>query len=478
MKPVHILGFIAALFLAALTLNPLLSIGSLIVGFLLLKLMWNPKVPAVFLYSVGYQWLQTTVLVFWADLQAVDYLELCRTILRHSVYPEEATWLSLVGILVVAIGVRLGLRRKVNSRLAKRQTSAEVRVIPLFWVTLAAIIGAEIIPTLGSMVPGLLAASRALAIFHWGIYFYFASTVFRQKTGKWLLLIAFTIELGNGFLGYFSDFKTVLVVTFLAALSNPSLLRGGQKAVVVALCIFALTLGIVWSSIKGDYRVFLNKGTGGQVILVGMSEQVSELMQLISNLDSARLAIGIDDFLYRISYIEYFSSTIGYVPASVSYQHGKLWGEAILHVLTPRIINPNKEVINDSDRTNEYSGTRVATGQMGTSISLGYIAESYIDFGPFGMVLPLSIFGFLLGRGYSILAGSKECNPVIIGCTVALIAINASTLEMSNLKMVGALTMGFIVVYAVKIWAGDTLVRLLAFPVATLRRPARRINRA
>ena len=101
------------------------------------------------------------------------------------------------------------------------------------------------------------------------------------------------------------------------------------------------------------------------------------------------ISSGFDRLVFRTAYVEYFGAAHPNCAERVPHERGKLWGEALLHVLAPRILVPSKRVIHDSDRTNAYSGVSVARGEDGTSISLGYMAESYIDFGPVGMFVPL-----------------------------------------------------------------------------------------
>ena len=466
MNPNQLLLAGVALVVAAASANPDLSVGAVVAGTALFWLIWTSRLPAVFTYTFAYQWIQTTIILFWADLQGLDYLDVSHRLLRRAAYPEEATWLTLAALVAIAIGVRFGHGRA-QTRSATYSIDRGLYRAPiphLFVSALLAIVAAQLLRRYGGAVAGFSEPARALAVLHWGVYYWFASEVFARQKGKLLLLFVFSIELGIGLLGYFSDFKPVLVMTFLAALANPDMLRRRGMGAVAMICAFAVLMGVVWSSIKGDYRRYVSKGVQGQVILVSTNEQVSELSRLIVDLDADKLAEGFDSLLYRLSYIEYFAATVANVPDNIPFQRGKLWWEAIDHVLVPRFVDPNKKSINDSDRTNEYSGTFVSTGQEGTSISLGYIAETYIDFGPMYMLPPLLLLGFCIGWGYKFLTSGANRNPLIIGSAAALIVDNASVLEQSNIKMTGGLVLGFIVLLIVRRWVGLGLVRAIARP--------------
>jgi len=67
-------------------------------------------------------------------------------------------------------------------------------------------------------------------------------------------------------------------------------------------------------------------------------------------------------------------------------------------VFMPRMFFPEKKVLNDKQHLNKYTGLNI----YGTaSFSLGYIPESYIDFGYTFMWVPIFLLGFLIGKIYN-----------------------------------------------------------------------------
>src|SRR5205814_3724135 len=99
------------------------------------------------------------------------------------------------------------------------------------------------------------------------------------------------------------------------------------------------------------------------------------------------------------------------------YENGRLWFDAVKHVFTPRAFFPGKGIIDDSARTTYYTGVLVAGLEQGTSISIGYMGESYIDFGPIGMFVPIFFLGLLYGYIYRLFA--KHARYKVIGLAVA-----------------------------------------------------------
>ncbi|HSP00129.1 MAG TPA: hypothetical protein VLN90_01570, partial [Thioalkalivibrio sp.] len=388
-KPLLPLALGVAL-LAMLTANPLLSLGSLVVLLLLLAMLWRPGEPPALLYAMAFHWMQASILVIYANVEGRGLDSM-----GYGIEIERATWLTLVGVLVVAVGMRIGAGGNYGAA-AHASVSAiasQLSVRRLFVASLVAIVMAIVVSRLAYVVPGLAQPMLALALLRWVVVYLFAYTVLTQHRGYRYLAVVFTVEILIGFLGFFSDFKTVLIVMLMAALTSPGALRGIRFRTAGALTVLILGLGIVWTGVKGEYREFLNQGTGQQVVLVPVAERIGKLAELVGEMTPARFGDSVVSLVERVTYVYYFGQTMETVPRYVAHERGLLWREAISAALVPRLHNPGKRVIDDSERTSYYTGNRVAGAEEGASISLGYVAESYIDFGPLGMMLPLFLWG-------------------------------------------------------------------------------------
>lgn len=459
---------IVGIALALASANAGLTVASILLAYVLVKLLWRPGEPPVLLYAMGFQWVQASILIFFADLQNLTLEELSANSLNAGgEMVGAATWLTLMSLLAIALGIRLavGSYRKFEAQPALETITAQLQVPRLFYASLGAIALSSVLTKLSYMVPGLSEPVRGLVLLRWVIYYLLAHTVFSQGRGYQQLTIVLAVELSIGFLGFFSDFRAVLIMTLMAAMAAPNALRGIRFRSVVAIVTLTASLGVVWQSIKSDYRNFLNQGSAGQEILVSPSAQFSELVTLIRELTPGKLIEGGQSLIYRIQFVDFFGATMGMVPKYIPYENGKLWFEAIEHVLAPRLFNPSKPVINDSDRTAEYSGMDVARGEDGSSISIGYIAETYIDFGPVVMVIPLFVWGLWVGWVYRILTRSARYPAFAYGCAAALITQNAALVEQSNMKMVGSMLVGFVVLYLVQKYLAGKLLHLLLAPV-------------
>lgn len=245
-------------------------------------------------------------------------------------------------------------------------------------------------------------------------------------------------------LGYFSGFKEVFFVLLVA---GTGVLAGGRRNLAPLLATGAglLLLAVVWQAIKGPYRMFLSQGERAQIVTVSVPERISWLVAHAGEIDSESLDEGLEDGLRRLGYVDFFAQSLRNVPAMIPHTHGLLWKEAVLHPLMPRLFFPNKPAINDSDRTNTYTGVTVAGADEGTSISIGYVGESYIDFGKYGMFVPILLWGWLIGWCHEFLI--RRAPHMVMGSALGacLLLSTVLQLESSNIKMMGSLMAGFLV---------------------------------
>ena len=197
-------------------------------------------------------------------------------------------------------------------------------------------------------------------------------------------------------------------------------------------------LGIVWSAIKTDYRQYLSGGQRAQIVTTGYADNIGKIVELTEKLDARALAAARTKILRRLSYVEFFSLALRNVPSRLNYEGGALWADAIARPFAPRLLFPQKEAIDDSARTRKYTGMDVAGAKEGTSISLGYISEAYIDFGPVMMMAPVFALGLFYGRIYRWLcSGRLSRGPLGLGLATAAL-YGPAPLETSITKSFGS----------------------------------------
>jgi hypothetical protein len=189
---------------------------------------------------------------------------------------------------------------------------------------------------------------------------------------------------------------------------------------------FSLTIAVVWTFSKGEYRRFLTGGERSQLIVQqDQIANISKFSKIVQKDFSPKnfkqsFSEGFENLIYRVSYIEFLAMTMNQVPVFLPYENGRLLQNAVEHIIKPRILFPNKKPIYDSELTSKYTGRKFAGAEEGTSFSLGTVAESYVDFGPIYMFIPIFVFGLWVGwmykffivNGYNIIWGICYSAPI------------------------------------------------------------------
>lgn len=423
----------------------MLTLGCLLVAGLLVRLLLRPGEPPILLMAVGFQWVQVA-----ADVARADYLNRELTELAGLPEADLAVWLSLVGLVVLAAGMKLG--RRIVSRRERRLNRAEassLSVHRIFLLYLALLCGGWIGAGLARSLPRITQFFIAAAALKWMFLIILAYYVFSTGRNRGYLIAAVVLEIALGLTGYFAGFTTVFLVLLAAAFTIHWSSRRTRWVRAVTLGGILFGFSVLWMAVRLEYRPFLNQGTGLQIVSkVPVLDRYDKLLAIVSELSLRDLRSAADQMVDRVGYTKFFGRTITYVPASVPHEHGKLWGEAIAHVVQPRLFFPDKPVLgSDSERTIRYTGYSVAGEQFGTSVSLGYMAESYIDFGRWGMFVPVFILGVLWGTLFAFLVSWPR--STVFGFAAAItVLINAMQFEISNAKLIGGVLITFLVVFA------------------------------
>lgn len=217
-----------------------------------------------------------------------------------------------------------------------------------------------------------------------------------------LLYVLFT-----SLFSFFSSWKILFIqggFVLLTASVIPSARALRNLGITVGLAfIFVLT----WQAVKVEYRDFLNQGTRAQRISVSQREALVKFSELVSDywFDRGRGPsrvteempaedLVLQSTLERVGYLDLFCRMRQYVPSEIPHERGALLKGNLSFALIPRILNPNKGRKNDQLKVEKYAKRRIADN---ASFSLGHFAEHYIDFGKYGMLFSLLLFGLLGG---------------------------------------------------------------------------------
>ena len=139
-QPLPLWVWSVVLFFAAVggfSANPFLTPFSLLVLPVLASLLWFQGEPPVLLFACYFQWLQSSVAIFYTNFYGIALGSV-----PGGAQLVEATGLSLIGILVLAAGMRLALVKRdthVTERAARE--SRQLQPAAIFTLYLAAFAG-------------------------------------------------------------------------------------------------------------------------------------------------------------------------------------------------------------------------------------------------------------------------------------------------------------------------------------------------
>jgi hypothetical protein len=426
------------------TLLAVLAVAVLLFG---VRLLWRPGEPPVLFFAFAMQWVQGSVKVFQAN-----WMEVPVTVLpSYGGKVDLAIALSLFGVAFLALGMRLGAGPW-HSQDGEALRTAALSYGPRYWfrIYVAVFVISNLASSLAYLVPGLSQPLLVLTDLKWGFFWILAYVTFCQGSNRQYWYLAFGIELLLSLGGYFSDFKTPLIFSALAVVAVRMRLSLGRYLLLFTLGAVMLLLAVAWTAIKVEYRDFASGGQQAQIVAVPYSQRMEKLAQLVSHLDGDEMAQGFTLLLWRLAYTDYLAVTLDNVPSALPHENGALWWDAIRRPFMPRMFFPEKSAINESAQVEHYTGIPLGLTSGGsTSISLGYMTESYIDFGAVGMMVPILGLGLLLGLFYrQMLKLHPPLKLVGIGLATATV-YGAYLLETSTAKICGGLAVAMLVSWAI-----------------------------
>jgi hypothetical protein len=450
---IYVIGLlgIAGAILGLTTANPWLTAEAFVALMLIVIVAWRTDEPPALLFIGSMQWMAAAIALLRADYEGRELWTYSR-----SAHIDEATALSLAAVTVFVVGVRLGFGRPVLpiEGPATMTSGISNRLLMLWLGSIPAIAALRFLD-----VGGFSQAIRALVQAKWVIVLLLFMVLIRRRAAWPYVLGVLVAEVGLGFLSFFAGFKTPFFLLAIAFLGAQRQFRLSVALSVAAVAALTICLGVVWTAIKADYRDYISGYSGQQSIEVSTDEQVVEFRSLVEALDGDRMSRAVESLVVRIGYVEFFAAVMDFVPRVVPHEEGRRVLGAFEHVLSPRILFPEKPVLDDTADTERYTGLDLNSGRQ-TSISIGYPAESYVDGGVTWMFLPVLFFGWLHGRlGRTLLRATRD--PVIATAFVTIFLLNADTLENGLAKMLGGDVMMFGVFFAAAKMCAPTLSRFL-----------------
>jgi hypothetical protein len=408
---------------------------------LLANLTWRYGKPGGLFFAFFMQWLQVTAYVFWMNSAGWD-------INKFSSSADTAIIISCSGLLLMGIIIHLMTNQlSVHKEDIQKHASQfnEKRVLILY------IISTLFLSSIGyilGMASGITQILINISSLKWMFFMLYGFIIFAQKRSKLIFIIIILFEFTSSLYSYFSNFKEVLLysliltITFIDKINLKRFMLG-----ILTILVLGVLL-LTWNAIKGEYRSFLSKGERKQVVTVERSEAFGKMKDQVNNLSLKKYQLAINMSLYRLQYIYNLSLTMDRVPSIIPYQNGKIWGDNISFAIAPRFLFPDKGIYNASQKASKFTGKRYAGLNEGSSFSLGYFADCYVDFGYIGMFLPLIVIALFVSFIYRVFYKMQSLNLLLRFAIINVCLYNFISFESDGLFVFGRLLTTFLVYLA------------------------------
>lgn len=426
---------IVMIFYCAYSQFPILSIGCFLVLLVIIKLLWKSYRPAVMLYWFLYQWLQLFSAIIFSD-----FLGLTINVWTQTKTGEYTILLGLAGLLIQAFVIALMINKKKNN-LTKEVLLQEARKISITRVIYIYAVFAVLYPILFKVALNLPALRQVILLFVQLKAIFLVLLIIlllTRKEKRLLIILILAFEFISGFLTYFSSFKDVFLYGIIAYLSFIHSVKVSTLLRFTPVITGLFFLLIFWSASKEEYRQYVNQGNRVQEVQVSSGSAFKKLADLGETFNEKTFERGLSMMLFRIQYVYFFSRVVERIPSHNNYENGKVWGDAIRFAIVPRMLDANKGLHDASAKTNKYTGVNVAGIDKGVSISIGYYADSYIDFGPVGMMIPVAFIALLFGILYLMIMNFK-LNIIFKYAIIIAVLSNIGFFESDSLFILGML---------------------------------------
>jgi hypothetical protein len=423
---------LAAAFAAWLVSDDLLVAASIAVLAGIWTFLEAEEGPPVVPLAITLHWVQVTVGVFYVALTG---RELEATV--HSDY-RPMVWMGLGCVVALVAGLRAGMmlvRRLKPVEGARPEYALTFKTLVLSYVAGTAVIGA--VTRLAWEIPSLTQPIIALSYMRLGLLYLILRALVRAS--RWSLVAGLlAVEVVLGITGFYAGFREPLIMAALALLEIFDRRSVRHWATAMVLAGLMAMLGIVWVSVRGDYR---ERFLADETFAASRSERISSLSEAFSgwaSRDAYQLGADVDRFVERMWVVYYPSLAVARVPALVPHTGGELMKNALIHVLMPRLFFPDKPNLDsDSELVRRYAGVFVAGEREGTSIAFGYAAESYVDFGVPLMFVPVFLYGVFMGLCYSGLLRILRHRDLAISIVTIICWLTLYLFERSWVKTLG-----------------------------------------
>ena len=452
-------GFLLLLLISQLFFtNGIILFVGLFIFFLLINVLHQPFKPSVFTIIFFYHFLQIS-----AGIWQSNYLN--QDINYRSPSTQTATIAAYIGLLFLFLPIAYYQNKLPALSLNTLKKHADrIAIDKTFRAYVIGFFAMNALTGIAFFIPSLTQIILSLGNIKWFLFLLFGlQSILKNRMRKEFYIFC-ALEFAMGFYSYFSEFKTIIYFVLFLLLTMLVVVRFNKMMIFVVGVALMFIAGVFWTSVKGEYRSFLNKGNTTQTVQVEKGEALDKLLELSDKQNGNSFNDAIESFLDRLQYTYHLAKTMDRVPSVIPHENGKNWGNTLLFVLTPRILNPDKGIYDASIKASKYTGIQYSGRKRGVSISLGYFADGYIDFGYVGMFIPLLILGFIYGSTYYYFIRKSSNNFIFNYAVVGALFMEFMSFESDNIFLAGRLYVNLMVFFILRLFFFPKLMAYISMP--------------
>jgi hypothetical protein len=438
-------------FLSPASPDPLALAAGAFTPWVILRLVGTPTMPAAVAYYLLSQWLQVFARAF---LALVDGEPMAQSIFGPWVL--NAYWYMLASTVVLAFACKVVLGGIQPPTEENWSAHLYWRPIDVFMIYL----GSHLIAQMAGLTFGgvLFQFFDAIARFKIMAAFLLFTAVMSVGRGWPFLFAVLGIEILSGMTGLLGDFRGVFVFLGTAALAAQIRWTPRTTGYACLAMTSLVALALFWTSVKFEYREMATGGGESQALQISLSDRIGYMLGRFADIASIDWGSASKALLERLAYVDITGLVINVDLASAELQKVRQWGDAFSHVFQPRFLFPDKLALSDTEVFIRLTKADLLENMRGgTSISVGYMAENYVDFGFPGMLGGVFAVGLLVALVVRFFFSFDVPWMVRQGTALAYVySICASGLEVSLPKILGS-TVTFAIAYG--------LAMKFAFPV-------------
>ncbi len=460
-------GFLLLLLISQLFFtNGIILFVGMVIFFFLIGAIQQPYKPSVFTIMLFYHFLQIS-----AGIWESNYLN--KDINYRSPSTEYATIAAYIGLLALFLPILYYQNKLPALSLAQLKKHADrLSIDKTFKAYVIGFFALNALTGIAFLIPSLTQIIFSVGNIKWFLFLLFGFQSILKNSKRKEFYIFCGLEFLTGFFSYFSEFKTIIFFVLFLLLCLLTVVRFNKMMIFVVGVAAMFFAGVFWTSVKGEYRTFLNKGSKSQTVQVEKGDAFNKLLELSEKQDSDSFSDAIEAFLDRLQYTYHLAKTMDRVPAVIPHQNGSNWGTTLEFVLTPRILNSKKGTYDASVKASKYTGIQYAGVRKGVSVSLGYFADGYIDFGYVGMFLPLLILGFIYGSTYYYFIRKSSNNFIFNYAVVGALYMELFSFESDNIFVAGRLYVNLLVFFILRRFLFPKLMAYISMPKKIIEEPA------